>query len=196
MWIVTLAALIRQVMRNVRWWGIVLSCITCRSVTVGPFSGMSQSRLPAVCGGVHSFSISQRPQGPWILFSISPWWKSKSIHLIFECACAISVIEREQHFQAAIVSALAYSADWIWLRLHSSYLWAEEAAVRHHLLHLSFCTGFRWRGFICIVSPGSVAFGKGWLWGGCMCPGLRGNQLSYDGLLTHPLPCFSGWGVS
>lgn len=159
-------------MGNVWRWGIVLSCTTCRSVAVGLFSGTSQSCSPAVRGEVHSFSISQGPQGPWILFSISPWWKSKSIHLIFECAHAISVIEREQHFQAAIVSALAYSADCIWPQLQSSSLRAEEAAVRHHLLHLSFCTGCRWGGFICILSLASVAFGKGWLlWGYAHIPG-------------------------
>lgn len=157
----------------------VLSCTTCTSVPMGLFSGMSQSRLPAVHGRVHSFSISQRPQGPWILFSISPWWKSKSIHLIFERACAISVIEWEQHFQAAVVSAFAYSADCIWPPLQSSYLWAEEAAVCYHVLHLSFCTRFRWEGFICIVSLGSVDFGKGWLQGG----GNAGKQHSCDGLV-------------
>lgn len=176
----------------------VLSCTTCTSVPMGLFSGMSQSRLPAVHGRVHSFSISQRPQGPWILFSISPWWKSKSIHLIFERAWAISVIEWEQHFQAAVVSAFAYSADCIWPPLQSSYLWAEEAAVCYHLLHLSFCTRFRWEGFICIVSLGSVDFGKGWLQCGgnahVLGWGERGTLVMV--WFSHTLPCFSGWGVS
>lgn len=149
---------------------------------------MSQSHLPAVHGGVHSFSISQGPQGLWILFSISRWWKSKSIHLIFACTCAISVIEQEQHFQAAIVSALAYSADCIWPRLQSSYLWAEEAAVRHHLLHMSFCTGFRWGGFICIASLGSVAFGKGWWLGGNAC--ILGSGESGTPVMVCWLTCF------
>lgn len=96
MQVVTRAALMREVMRNVWQRGIVVSC---RSVTLGPaVPVMSQSCSPAVCGGAHSFSLSQGPGGSWILFSVSPWWKSKSTLLVLpKRSCAIGVIEWVQH---------------------------------------------------------------------------------------------------
>lgn len=115
----------------------------------------------------------------------------------FEGVRAISVIE--QRFQAAIVSALAYSADCIWPQLQSSCLWAGEAAVHLHLLPLSFCTGFKWGGFVCIVSPGSIDFWRGLVMCVCVCcGGMCGSWVKGKAALWWSclLPSFSGWGLS
>lgn len=132
MQVVTWAALMRKVMGNVWQRGVAVSC---RSVTLGPAPSMSQSCSPAACGGVHSFSHSQGPAGSWILFSVSPWWKSKSILLVLsECACAISVIEREQRPHCLS----PYLLSWLYLTpAQSSPLWPGEAALHHQLLRLS-----------------------------------------------------------
>lgn len=148
---VTWAALMREVMGNVWQQGIVVSC---RFVTLGPVPSMSQRCSPAVCGGVHSFSLSQGPAGSWILFSVSPWWKSQSILLVLsECACAISVTEQEQHPQAAIVSALAYFTPVAWGSCSAS------PAVTSVLLEDGKCL-FEW------YFPTPLVFGESWLWGG------------------------------
>lgn len=188
---VTWAALMREVMGNVWQQGIVVSC---RFVTLGPVPSMSQSCSPAVCGGVHSFSLSQGPAGSWILFSVSPWWKSQSILLVLsECACAISVTEQEQHPQAAIVSALAYSADCTWprLRVHPCGLGKLQCITSCYI-----CPSGRWKMFIWMVFPNSIG-----LWGELI---VRGNLWILGGLESRAavmvccalLPCFSGWGDS
>lgn len=183
MQVVTRAALMRKVTRNVRQQGIVVSC---RSVTLGPVPGMSQSCLPAVCGGVHSFSFSQGPGGSWILFSVSPWWKSKSIRLVLSgCAWAISVIEREQHPQAAVFSALACSADCTWprLRAHPSGI-QKLQCITSYYVRLSG----RRKMFICIVLTDCVD-----LWGelivrGILC--ILGGLESSAAVMACWLPCF------
>lgn len=181
MQVVPWAAFMRKVVGNVWHWGTVVSC---RSVLLGQFPGMSQNCSPAVCGGVHRLSLSQGPGGSWILLRVSPWWKSQSILLVLsERACAISVIEREQHPQAAIVSALACSADCTWPRLWVLLCGLGELQC---ITSCYICLSGRWKRFICRVFPVD-------LWEGLI---LRGNLCILGGLESRAatmvcwLPCF------
>lgn len=112
------------------------------------------------------------------LFSVSPWWKSQSILLVLsECACVISVTEQEQHPQAAIVSALAYSADCTWprLRVHPCGLGKLQCITSCYI-----CPSGRWKMFIWMVFPDSIG-----LWGELIVRGNLwiGKQGCCDGVL-------------